>query len=103
MTPEFSKQAAVYGAPIVECSATQHEGIPQLINSIAATLPSNTTEEDSLTAGLVKSGDTVVLVMPQDSEAPEGRLIRPQAQLIRDLLDRHFLYIMCRHSFPHFH
>jgi len=44
-------------------------------------------EAPSLTAHLVKSGDKVLLVMPQDIQAPKGRLILPQVQVIRDLLD----------------
>ena len=44
-------------------------------------------EEKSITADLVKSGDTVLLVMPQDTAAPKGRLIMPQVQVTRDLLD----------------
>ncbi len=45
-------------------------------------------EDPSLTGGLVKKGDLVVLVMPQDIQAPKGRLILPQVQVIRDLLDQ---------------
>ena len=44
-------------------------------------------EAPSLTGHLVKAGDSVVLVMPQDIQAPKGRLILPQVQVIRDLLD----------------
>lgn len=44
--------------------------------------------EDSLTENFCKPGENVLLVMPQDSQAPKGRLILPQVQTIRDLLDR---------------
>jgi len=44
-------------------------------------------EIPSLTSHLVKKGDLVILVAPQDIEAPKGRLILPQVQTIRDLLD----------------
>lgn len=44
-------------------------------------------EEPVLTANLVKRGDTVILVAPQDIQAPKGRLILPQVQVTRDLLD----------------
>lgn len=44
-------------------------------------------EQPQLTADLVKAGDTVLLCMPQDIQAPKGRLILPQVQVIRDLLD----------------
>jgi len=49
----------------------------------------------SLTGRLVKPGDTVLLVMPQDIQAPEGRLILPQVQVTRDLLDHHALVVSC--------
>ncbi len=44
-------------------------------------------ENPPFTSDLVKDGDTVLLVMPQDIQAPKGRLIMPQVQTIRDLLD----------------
>lgn len=45
------------------------------------------TEEETLVGDLVPSGGTIVLVVPIDSEAPKGRLILPQVQVIRDALD----------------
>lgn len=45
-------------------------------------------EERFITADLVKEGDLVLLVMPQDIQAPKGRLILPQVQTTRELLDR---------------
>lgn len=44
-------------------------------------------EDPVLTADLVKQGDTVLLITPQDMQAPKGRLIMPEVQVIRDLLD----------------
>lgn len=49
---------------------------------------SKKTEERSITGNLVKNGDFVVLVMPQDKEAPKGRLIKPQVMTVRELLDK---------------
>lgn len=49
----------------------------------------------SLTAGLAAPGDVVLLVMPQDRQAPRGRLILPQVQTIRDLLDRECTVVGC--------
>ncbi len=57
-----------------------------LIEAILRILPSDFGSR-SITAGLAKEGDTVVLVMPQDGSAPKGRLILPQVQTIRELLD----------------
>jgi [FeFe] hydrogenase H-cluster maturation GTPase HydF len=52
-------------------------------------------EQPSITAALVSPGDTVMLVMPQDASAPKGRLILPQVQTIRDLLDNRCTVIGC--------
>ena len=60
---------------------------------IAQVLPRE--EKRFLTGNLVRPGDKVVLVMPQDSEAPKGRLILPQVQVIRELLDRGCIPCCC--------
>ncbi len=52
-------------------------------------------ELPSITANLVSAGDTVMLVMPQDSSAPKGRLILPEVQTIRDLLDNRCTVVGC--------
>lgn len=52
-------------------------------------------EERTIMHGLVEKGDTVLLVMPQDASAPKGRLIQPQVQTIRELLDRHCTVVSC--------
>jgi len=72
------------GIPTV--SYTRGESVESLLERISAAVPKE--EERFLTGRLVKPGDAVVLVMPQDSEAPKGRLILPQVQVIRELLDR---------------
>lgn len=67
-------------------SAQTGEGIPALLTALARAIPENYGTH-SVLGGLVHAGDTVMLVMPQDSEAPKGRLILPQVQTIRALLD----------------
>lgn len=69
----------------IALSATTNEGIDQLLTRLA-TLSQQ--EERLITEGLCNSGDMVVLVMPQDAQAPKGRLIKPQVEVIRELLDR---------------
>ncbi len=64
-----------------------------LLQRIAQALPRE--EKRFLTGNLVKPGDKVVLVMPQDSEAPKGRIILPQVQVIRELLDRGCIPCCC--------
>lgn len=66
-------------------SATQHTGVDALKEALARILP--TFEERRLLADLVNPGDAVVLVCPIDESAPKGRIILPQQQAIRDLLD----------------
>ena len=68
-------------------SAKTREGIPALREAIARAVPEGF-EAASITQSLVREGDIVLLVMPQDIQAPKGRLILPQVQTIRDLLDR---------------
>jgi len=64
------------------------QSIEELKKSLAEILiEMEKNDEDSLISGLAAAGDTVVMVVPVDSEAPKGRLILPQVQLIRNCLD----------------
>ncbi len=72
---------------------TRGESIESLLERLRAVAPKQ--EERFLTGNLVKAGDCVLLVMPQDSEAPKGRLILPQVQVLRELLDRGCNAICC--------
>ena len=69
----------------IALSATTKEGIDQLLARLASL---SQQEERLITEGLCSPGDMVVLVMPQDAQAPKGRLIKPQVEVIRELLDR---------------
>lgn len=77
----------------VSCSAKTKIGIEELINKIIATIPNSVHRRSSLLGDILPEKAIVLLVMPQDSEAPEGRLILPQVQTIRDLLDNHAITI----------
>lgn len=81
------KIKAVVGEFPLCVSAENGEGIEAIRKMILEKLPEDY-EAVSLTGDLVEPGDTVLLVMPQDIQAPKGRLILPQVQTIRDLLDR---------------
>lgn len=74
-------------------SAKEKTGITQIKNEILRLMPPDF-EAQSLTGSLVQPEDIVLLVMPQDKQAPKGRLILPQVQTIRDLLDNHCV-VMC--------
>ena len=62
-------------------------------DAIIAALPDD--EPVSITGELAQPGDLVLLVMPQDIQAPKGRLILPQVQTLRDLLDKKCLVMSC--------
>lgn len=66
-------------------SAHTGEGLEELREAISSHA---TKQEQLLTEGFCDAGDTVLLVMPQDEQAPKGRLIKPQVQTLRELLDK---------------
>ena len=72
--------------PFVAVSAKTGEGRPELLMGIVNQAPSDF-EKSSLVGELLPKGAPVILVAPQDIQAPKGRLILPQVQTIRDLLD----------------
>lgn len=80
------------GRKVIPVNAITGEGIDELLKSIIAL---RSTEERFITEGLCHAGDCVLLVMPQDKSAPKGRLIQPQVQTIRELLDRGCIPICC--------
>lgn len=80
------------GARVIAVSALTGEGVDALREAIVAC---KSEEERYITEGFCKSGDRVLLVMPQDKAAPKGRLIQPQVQTIRELLDRGCIPICC--------
>ena len=80
-------------APVL-ASATTAMGIDDVLQPIILASPQATVER-SITGDMVKPGDSVLLVMPQDRQAPKGRLILPQVQTIRDLLDNGCIITCC--------
>lgn len=75
----------IFNLETVSISASNNINIDSLIETIKLTIPK--TEEISITGHIIKEDDIVMLVMPQDIQAPKGRLILPQVQTIRDILD----------------
>ena len=78
-------------------SARSGENINALKEKIAK-IQGIATDGRRIVADLIKSGDTVLLVIPIDKAAPKGRLILPQQQTIRDILDAGASVIICRDS-----
>ena len=83
-----SKIEAETGLAPLTVSAVTGEGVDALREAMIAAA-SRVPEKRFILGDLVREGDTVVLVMPQDPQAPEGRLIVPEVQTIREALDRH--------------
>ncbi len=75
------------GTPAVAISSETKTGIDALRSRLIRALPEEF-EPVSILGDLVTAGDSVLLVMPQDIQAPKGRLILPQVQTLRELLDR---------------
>ena len=73
--------------PVIETSATQQRGINELRELILTHAPGSFINRPTILSDLVGPGEAAILVVPIDKEAPKGRLILPQVQSIRDLLD----------------
>lgn len=80
-------------APLL-VSAKQSEGMDAIRTALLEKLPEDFGQQ-SITGKLAGEGDLVLLVMPQDIQAPKGRLILPQVQTMRELLDKKCLVMSC--------
>ncbi|HBH2821955.1 TPA: [FeFe] hydrogenase H-cluster maturation GTPase HydF [Clostridioides difficile] len=83
--------------PVVSVSSTDKIGIENLKNEIIRVLPKDGTEF-RLVSDLIEPNDLVVLVVPIDKSAPKGRLILPQQQVIRDILDNGAISIVTKEN-----
>lgn len=81
------------GCDVIPISALHGSGINLVRTTMAGLLPDS--GDQSLTGNLARSGDTVMLVMPQDPQAPKGRLILPQVQTLRNLMDKGCIAVCC--------
>ena len=88
------KLRAIFGDGVIAFSSATGEGRDELLAQMALCYKSDENIDD-ITHSLVKTGDIVVLVMPQDASAPKGRIIQPQVQTLRNLLDKHCIPLCC--------
>ena len=72
---------------VVCVSSTNKTGIDELTQAVASVIPQDFLDDQGILSDLVAPGDLVILVVPIDLEAPKGRLILPQVQTIREVLD----------------
>jgi [FeFe] hydrogenase H-cluster maturation GTPase HydF len=93
----FSLQlSAQYHAPVIGFCSVNPSNLNELIALISKTMPETAWRKQSLLGDLIAYGDIVLLITPVDTEAPEGRLILPQVQAIRDILDNDCIAIVVK-------
>lgn len=90
-----SKWEERLGVNVVKISLAVKENLAELVARIAGWICEGENAADDITRSLVNAGDIVVLVMPQDAQAPKGRLIQPQVLTLRNLLDKHCIPLCC--------
>ncbi len=97
ITPELVKLAHdVYAVPVINFSALVPDNIEEVIALIRKTIPETAFRKQTLVGDLISYGDLVLLITPIDIEAPEGRMILPQVQVIRDVLDHDGIAVVCK-------
>jgi [FeFe] hydrogenase H-cluster maturation GTPase HydF len=90
ITPPATKLVETLGKQtrsVVQCAATNNVGILDFRQALLNSTPEDFIDSPAIVGDIVGPGQTAVLVVPIDKEAPKGRLILPQVQTIRDLLD----------------
>ena len=90
--PDLSAIATVVGST----DFTSNRDRLTLLDLLGGLTPLDVEGEQSLLQGLVDPGDSIILVCPIDSAAPKGRLILPQVQTIREILDHKGLALVCQ-------
>jgi [FeFe] hydrogenase H-cluster maturation GTPase HydF len=94
---EFKKRIKIIsGQALFEFSSVDRRNFEDLIKLIRGTIPEHSYITPSLLGDLINYGDIVVLITPIDVEAPAGRLILPQVQAIRDILDNDAVAIVLK-------
>jgi len=84
------------GKDLFEFSALHPHNKEQLIEQIRSSIPDTAYLARSLVGDIISQGDLVLLITPIDEEAPEGRMILPQVQAIRDILDNDAVAVVAK-------
>jgi [FeFe] hydrogenase H-cluster maturation GTPase HydF len=85
--PQVVRHLSIRNVPCVQTSAASGEGLLALRQALLDHAPADFVNDPTIVGDLVGPGEMAVLVVPIDKEAPKGRLILPQVQAIRDMLD----------------
>lgn len=94
----LSKIRQISGVGLETCSVKTSKNIAEVIELIKITIPQTTYQKPNLLGDVINKNDIVMLITPIDSEAPDGRMILPQAMAIRDVLDNHAVNIVLKET-----
>lgn len=95
---KIEKKLASVGIRSVKTSISKNEGISELRSILVSSIPEKFIKTPQIIGDLVKPGDIVVLVIPIDKESPKGRIILPQVQTLRELLDNAVMSVVTRET-----
>jgi len=87
---------AKFAISVIDFSALCPGNLEDLVKLIRETIPETAYRKTTLVGDLISYGDVVLLITPIDIEAPEGRMILPQVQVIRDVLDHDGIAVVCK-------
>lgn len=85
-----------YKTELIDACLTDQESHSGILALIRKLMPESAWKPTTLIGDLISYGDSVLLITPIDIEAPEGRLILPQVQVIRDILDNDGVAVICK-------
>ncbi|MDK2910072.1 MAG: hypothetical protein PWR20_1639 [Bacteroidales bacterium] len=93
----IEKKAIEHGAlAVLDFSARFPDNLESIIQTLRKAIPESAFQSQSLVGDLISYGEVVMLITPIDIEAPEGRLILPQVQAIRDILDNDAIAVVVK-------
>ncbi|OQX98002.1 MAG: [FeFe] hydrogenase H-cluster maturation GTPase HydF [Bacteroidetes bacterium 4572_128] len=87
-----------FNVDILNFSNKKSKNLNEIINLIVKNFPPTIYKKPKLIEDLIKKDDIILLIMPIDSETPEGRIILPEVQLIRNILDNHSVGIVLQET-----
>jgi len=86
------------GAAVMDFSCIRKDDTDAVADMIRKVLPQDLLQRTTILGDLIRPGDLVMLITPIDSEAPEGRMILPQVQVLRDVLDHDAIAIILKET-----
>ncbi|WP_115310570.1 [FeFe] hydrogenase H-cluster maturation GTPase HydF [Veillonella criceti] len=86
---KYANELSSFKLPYIGANLLSNDKQSAILKQLGTMKPKDQEDEQSLLAGLVEPHDLILLVCPIDSAAPKGRLILPQVQMIREILDTH--------------